>query len=183
MRVSPSDGAVAGLGRRLEAEPGQLGLECADAGTAARPLAGLESPGVTGVGRILGIGADSLGQRCEQAGKQRVRRRIEAETWRSGGKEVEVLGASDGSAMHSLDIDEIDVAQALEMQPYGVGVDAEAVGKVLCRQRRSRCRKLSIDRESSVVGECLEHRRIHHPSHRNDGTRQAAYFQDRYCFN
>ena len=97
------------------------------------------APDPAGLGGVVGVGADPLGQRGEQAGEQRVRRRVEPEPGRTGAQEVEVLGPADGAAVDGLDVDQADLAQPLEVQAHGVGVDAEALGEV----RRPRARRSS----------------------------------------
>ena len=126
--------------RGLEAEPVELVVERLHAAAGAGAAAGLGAPRAAGVGGVIGVGADPLGQRGEQAGEQRVRGRVEAEARAPGGEEVEVLGAADGAAVDGLDLDQARLAQAVEVQPDGVGVEAEPIGELLGRQRRGRAR-------------------------------------------
>ena len=134
MRAAPS--AVPSPGSTAGSKPSreQLGLQRPQA--AARPgaLARLDPPGVAGVGGVVGIGADALGERGQQAGEQRVGRRVEAEAGRAGGEEVAVLRTTDGAAVDGLDVDQSDLAQAVEVQADGVRVQPEAVGELLGRR-------------------------------------------------
>ena len=127
-------GAVARLDRGLEPEPEQLGFQRPQAAAGPCALSGLDPPRVAGVGGVVGIGADALGERGQQAGEQRVGRRVEPESGRAGGEEVAVLRTTDRAAMDGLDVDQSDLTQPVEVQPDGVRVQPEAVGELLRRR-------------------------------------------------
>ena len=100
----------------------------------ARPragaAAGFDAPRPPDRGGFVAVGADALGERGEQTGEQRVAGRVEAEAGRAGRERVDVLRAADGAAVDGLDLDETGLAQALEVQADGVGVEAEPVGEL-----------------------------------------------------
>src|SRR5205807_6529939 len=85
---------VGGVGRGLESGLRGLALVRPHAAAGVRALAGLRTPRVAGVGGVVRIGADALGERGEQAGEQRVRGRVEPEPGRAVGEEVDVLRAA-----------------------------------------------------------------------------------------
>ncbi len=129
-------------------------------------------------GRVLGVGAHPLGHRGEEPGEQRVGRRVEAEARGARRERVEVLGPTDGPAVDRLDVDEARLAQALQVEAHGVGVQAERVGEVLGGERRRRCGQLAVHREARLVAQGLQDLELHAltvPSPR-------AYFQDVGCF-
>ena len=96
------------------------------------------------------VGTDALGQRGEQAGEQRVRGGSKPRPGAPAASEVDVLRPADGAAVHGLDVDEAGLAQALEVQAHGVGVQAEAVGELLGASRpRSSRASSSIHRRSA----------------------------------
>ena len=115
-----------------------------------------------GVGGIVGVGSDPFGEGGEETGEEGVRRRVEPEAGGSRGEEVEVLGATDGAPVHGFGVDEAGVAEALEVEPHGVGVHAETLGEVRGGQCRRRRRQLAVDGVSGLVGECLEHPQVDH---------------------
>ena len=133
---------------------------------------------MAGIGGVLGVGTDPLGERGEQRGEQGMGRRIEADTRSPVGQEVEVLRTPDRAAVDGFDVDDADLAQAFEMEAHGVGVDAQLIGEILCRQRPGRGRQLAVDGVTGLVGQRLEDRQLHDV----DVSQVAAYFQDRYCF-
>ena len=97
-----------------------------------------------------------------------------------------MLGPPDRAAVHGLDVDQAGLAQPLEVQPHGVGVEAEALGEVLGRQRGGRAGQLPVHRVAGLVAEGLEHRELSLRIalvHELDGTRRRAYFQDVACIN
>ena len=55
------------------------------------------------------------------------------------------------------DLEQADVAHALEVGPHGVGVQAERLGDVGGRQRERRTGQLEVDRVAGVVAERLQH--------------------------
>src|SRR6266540_2667262 len=128
--------AVAGLDRRLEAEPVELALERTQTAARAGTTTRFDTPGAARVGGVVGLGTDTLGERGQQPGEQCVRGRVEAEPGCPRCEEVEVLRATDGAAVHGLDVDEAGVPEPLEVEADRVGVDAERVGEVLRRERR-----------------------------------------------
>jgi hypothetical protein len=87
-----------------------------------------------------------------------VGRRVEAQTGRAGREEVEVLRPADGAAVDGLDVDQARLAEPLEVQANGVGVEAETVGEVLGRQRLRRRRELLVHGVPRLVAERLQHR-------------------------
>jgi hypothetical protein len=101
---------------------------------------------------------------------------VEAEAGRPGGEEIQMLGPPDGSSMHRLGVDEARLAEPLEVQSHGVGVDAEAIGELGGRQRGRRQRPLPIHGVAGLIGERLEDPEI---QHRLDRTLDWAYFQAR----
>ena len=179
MRAAPS--AVPSPGSTAGSNPSRRSSASSAPQAAAGPraLAGLDAPRVPGVGGVVGIGADALGQRGEQAGEQRVGRRVEPEPGRAGGEEVEVLRPPDRAAVDRLDVDQPGLAQPLEVQPDGVGVQAEAVGELLGRERRGRRGQLPVHRVTGLVAQCLQHREVHQVLDRSRG---RAYFQGVRCF-
>src|SRR3989440_1604173 len=156
--------AVGGVGRGLEAELGELVVERPHAAAGAGALAGLGAPGVAGIGSVVGIGADPLGEARQQTGEQRVRRGYEAEAGRAVGEEIEMLGATDGAAMDGLGLDQARVAQAIEVQAHGVGVEPEPIGELSRRQRRRRRSQLPVHRVPGLVPQRLEDRELIGPA-------------------
>ena len=142
------------------------------------------APDPTGLGGVVGVGADPLGQCGEQAGEQRVRGRVEPEPGRAGAQEVEVLGTAHGAPVDRLDVDQADLAQPLEVQAHGVGVDAEALGEVRADSAAVERASSSVHRVAGLVAERLQHRELVGRIalvHVLDGTRRRAYFQDVAC--
>jgi hypothetical protein len=113
---------------------------------------------------VVGIGADPFGEAREQTGEQRVRRGVEAETRRAVGEEVEMLRATDGATMHCFRFDQARVAQAIEVQADGVGVEPEAIGELPRRQRRRRRGQLPVHRVAGLVPQRLEDREFVGPA-------------------
>ena len=73
-------GAVAGLDARARSRAGRArGSSAREAAAGPGAAAGLGTPLLAGVGGVVGVGADALGERAEQPGEQRVRGRVEAE--------------------------------------------------------------------------------------------------------
>ena len=176
-------GAV-GLERGFEAQLGELGLERTQAAAGAGAGPRLGAPDPTGGGGVVGIGADPLGHRREQAGEESVGGRVESEAGSAGAQEVEVLGPADRPAVDRLDVDQADLAQALQVQAHGVGVDAEALCQLRRRERGGGAGELLVHRVAGLVAERLEHRQLmlgFTPVHVLDGTRHRAYFQDVAC--
>jgi len=64
--------------------------------------------------------------------------------------------------VHGLDVDEVGVAEALEMEANGVRMKAEAVGEVVGRQRRGRSGELSVEGEAGLVAERFENSELIH---------------------
>jgi hypothetical protein len=102
-------------------------------------------------------GPDPLGQRAEQTGQHGVGIGVVAHGRRTGREEVEVLRATDGAAVHGFDVDEARLAEPVEVEPDGVGVDAERLGKILRRQSRGRPGELLIHGVPGLVAQRLEH--------------------------
>ena len=119
------------------------------------------SPGPTGRRGGLGVRAHLLGHRREQPGEQRVRRRVETQAGRTGRQRVEVLGPADGAAVDRLDVDQAGVTQPLQVQPDGVGVQAECVGEVLGGERRGRGGQFAVHREARLIAQGLEDLELH----------------------
>jgi hypothetical protein len=69
-----------------------------------------------------------------------------------------VLGPADAAAGVDADLEEADLAQALEEGAYRVGVQAERPCDVVGGERPRRARQLEEDRVARVVAEGLEHR-------------------------
>ena len=147
---------------RLEAELAQLRLERPYATLAPGAPTGVAAPVAPDPGGVGGFGTHVLRQRCEQPGEQRVRRGVEAEPGSAGGKEIEVLGPTDSAAVHRLDVDETSIVEPVEVEPHGVRVQSEAVGKVLCRHGRGRPGELLVHGVAGLVAQCLEHRQLIH---------------------
>ena len=106
-------------------------------------------------------------------GEQRVAGRVETETGRARRQRVDVLGPADGAPVHGLDVDEAGFAQPLEVQPHGVGVQAEAVGELGRGERGGGARELLIHGESRLVAEGFQDRQ---QVHFLDGTWQSGIF-------
>jgi ATP-binding protein involved in chromosome partitioning len=175
---APLRRTVARTDRGLEPEAMELLLECAQAAARAGTPPGLGPPRAARIGGVFGIGADALREGGEQCGEQRVRRRIESHARSTVGEEVEVLGTADGATVGGLDVDDADVAQALEVEAHGVGVDPEPIGEILSRQGPGGGGELPVDGVTRLVGKRLENRQLHDV----DVSQAEAYFQDRYCF-
>ena len=71
-----------------------------------------------------------------------------------------MLRAPDGAPVDRLGVDEAGLAEAIEVEPHGVGVDAERVGEVLGRQRGGRAGELLVHRVPGLVAERLQHREL-----------------------
>ena len=100
-------------------------------------------------------------KRGEQAGQQRVRRRVEPEAGSTRREEVAVLGTADRPAVDCLGVDEARIAETVEVEADRVGVQPEAVGELLGRERRGRRRQLAVHRVAGLVTQGLQHREIH----------------------
>ena len=72
-----------------------------------------------------------------------------------------MLGPTDGAPVDGFDVDQAGLAEAVEVEAHGVGVDAERLGEVLGRQRRGGARQLLVHRVAGVVAEGLEHLQAH----------------------
>ena len=151
---------VGGLQRRLEAQPAELGLECAQAAPRARAATGIGAPDAPGVGGVVGVRTDAFGQRGEQPREEDVRRWVEAQRGRAVGEEVEVLRTANRPAVYRLDVDETGLAQPLEVQTDGVGVESEPLGEILGREGGGGARELAVHREARLVAEGLQHREL-----------------------
>ena len=68
-----------------------------------------------------------------------------------------MLGPPDGAAVHGLDVDQAGLAEPLEVQADGVGVEPEALGEVLGRQGGGGAGQLPVHRVAGLVAQCLEH--------------------------
>ena len=135
-------------------------------------LPAFDAPRAADLGGFLAVGADPLGERGEQSGQQRVARRVETEPGRAGRERVDVGGPADGAAVHRLDVDEAGLAQAVEVQADGVGVQAERVGELVRGAAARRAGELAIHREARLVAERLEHRQ---QVHFLDGTSRIGH--------
>ena len=80
MRAAPSAVPSPGSTAGSKPEPVELRFERVQAAPGPGPAAGLDTPRVAGVGGVVGVGADPLGQRGEQA-----RRAARARAGRSRG--------------------------------------------------------------------------------------------------
>ncbi len=97
-----------------------------------------------------------------------------------------MLRPPDGAAVDGLDVDQTDLAEPLEVEPHGVGVDAEPLGEIGRRERGGRARQLLVHRVAGLVAQGLEHGELPRrftPVHGLDRTRRRAYFQDVACIN
>ncbi len=95
-----------------------------------------------------------------------------------------MLGPPHRPAVDRLDVDQADLAQPLEVEAHGVGVDAEALGEIRGRQRGGRAGQLLVHRVAGLVAQGLEDRELPFriaPVHELDGTFRGAYFQDVAC--
>jgi hypothetical protein len=102
-----------------------------------------------------------------------MRRRVESEGRRARRQRVEVLGPADGAAVHRLGLHEPRLAEPVEVEPHGVGVQAQAVGELLGRERTGGGGQLAVHRVPRLVAKGLQHRQIHAV----DGSQPRAYFQ------
>ncbi len=85
-----------------------------------------------------------------------------------------------------LDVDEAHLAEAIQVEAHGVGVDPERFGEVVGRQRGRRAGQLFVHRVPGLVTQGLEDRQLLRRFalvHGLDGTRPRAYFQDVACVN
>ena len=70
-----------------------------------------------------------------------------------------MLGPADGAAVDGLDVDQARLAEALEVEAHGVGVEAEAVGELRAPTAGAvERRELPVHGEAGLVAERLEHR-------------------------
>ncbi len=86
-----------------------------------------------------------------------MRGRIEPEGGRARGEEIEVLGAPDRPSSDRLDIDEARLAEPLEVETDGIGVQREPLGQILRGQRRRGAGELPVHGEARLVSERLQH--------------------------
>ena len=135
-------------------------MKQAQAAPHARATAGFGPPDAPGVGSVVRVGTDSFGEGGEEAREQRVGRRVEAEGGCAVGKEVEVLGAAYGAAVHRLDVDQARLAQPLEVQPHRVRMEAEPFRKILRGEGIDGARELAVHGEARLVAERLQHRQL-----------------------
>ena len=72
-------------------------------------------------------------------------------------EEVEVLGPPDGAPVDRLDVDQADLAEPLEVQPHGVGVDARGARRGRWRRAAAVERgQLLVHRVAGLVAEGLQ---------------------------
>ena len=85
----------------------------------------------------LGDSGLSLGRhRGQEPGQKWERGRFEAERRRVGGYEIAVLRPSDDAAIVDFDLEQTDVAHALEVWSHRVGVKPEHLGNLVGGTRR-----------------------------------------------
>ena len=158
--VDPVTGEVLVL--RVEPQPVHLAREGLDTRSRPSAPARLFPPRVAGGRRVVGVGADPLGERGEEAGEQRVAGRVETETGRARCEGIDVLGTPDRAAVHGLDLDEAGFAQSLEVETHRVGVDAETVGQLARRQRGGRAGELLVHRKTRFIAQRFQDRQQVH---------------------
>jgi hypothetical protein len=110
-----------------------------------------------GLDRLVAAQATGGGHPQQHAGQHRERRRLQAQRGRVGGQRVAVLGTADRAPGVGLDVEQADVAHALEVGPDGVGVQVERLGDLGGGQRARRARQLQVDGVAGVVAQRLEH--------------------------
>ena len=71
-----------------------------------------------------------------------------------------MLGPPDRAPVHRLDVDQAGLAQPLEVEADGVGVEAEPLGEVLGREGRGRAGQLPVHRVPRLVAQRLQHREL-----------------------
>ena len=84
-----------------------------------------------------------------------------------------MLGPADGAAVHRLDVDQAGLAEPLEVEAHGVGVQAEAVGELLGRERRVDVASSRYIAYRVSSPRAFEHRQIHGSL---DGSRPPGIF-------
>ena len=95
-----------------------------------------------------------------------------------------MLGPTDRAAVHRLDVDEAGLAEPVEVEAHGVGVEPEALGEVLGRQGRGGPGELPVHGVAGLVAERLEHRElVGLTGHALDGTRRGHIFKVEACIN
>ena len=141
----------------IEAEPVEIRHERLETGR--RPVIGDRSTAsfvVPDGGGILGVGTQAVGEVEHHAGEQRRGRGFEAERRGIGGQRVPVLWTADLTASGDLDIDQADVAHALEVGSHRVRVQIEGIGDLGGGAGPHRSGELEIDRIAGVVPERLQ---------------------------
>ena len=161
MRAVPSASAPSGSERGLEAEPASSRRERARGSSGDRVRRPASAPQTRPVSaassasaptRSASAASSPASSACAGGSKPR--------PGRAGGEEVEVLGPADGAAVDGLDVDQAGLAQPLEVQPDGVGVQAEALGEVLGREGGGRAGQLLVHRVAGLVAQGLEDREL-----------------------
>ncbi len=120
----------------VESEPVHLAEQRLHARFRVGTTARFDAPGTARGGGVGRVGTDPFGQHGQHPSQKCVARRVETEAGRARRQGVDVLGPADRAAVHGLDVDEAGFAQALEVEPDGVGVQAEAFGELGRGERR-----------------------------------------------
>ena len=71
-----------------------------------------------------------------------------------------MLGPPDRAPPHRLDVDEAGLAEPLEVEADGVGVERQPLGQVLRRQGGGGAGQLPVHGESRLVSERFQHREL-----------------------
>ena len=145
-------------GKWVGAHLGNLAHEGVGAGGAFGEGLGIETTLFTaGLGGVGALEARHIGHLEQHRREARERRRLEAERRGVDREGVEVLGAAHAARVADAQVEQADVAHAVEVGANGVDVQAQGLGDLRRGPGRRRARELEVDGVAGVVPQRLQH--------------------------
>jgi hypothetical protein len=122
---------------RVKADGGQLGGQRIETRCSLRPRFGVSTTLVAaGLRRLVRAGTRGSRDAEQQAGEERKGRRFESERGCSRRNRVQMLGPTDAAPGVRTNLEQTDLAHALEMRPDRVRMQVEGVGDLSRGQRK-----------------------------------------------